>query len=127
MGVLIKLGHIVKVFHGEDIAELVIEDVSLGLTSTMGELVLLERGYTCCTTPFAFDQTPQVFCRVFSNDVFHKLLVSSSVYLPGFFLDDLVSFPVLGLVLCFVQSPCPILPTKLFRQFVVDPWLVVLG
>ena len=76
MGVFIKLGHIVKVFHGEDIAELFIENVSIGLTSTVGEPVLLERGYACCIIPLAFDQTPQVFCRVFSNDVFHKLLVS---------------------------------------------------
>ena len=42
MGVFFKLGQIVKFFHGEYIAELVIEDVSFGLTSTMGEPVLLE-------------------------------------------------------------------------------------
>ena len=115
MGVFIKLVHIVKVFRGEDIAELVTEDVSLGLTSTMGEPVLLERRYTCCITPLAFDQMPQVFCLVFSNDVFHKRLVD----LPCFFLYDLVSFPVLGLVRCFGQSPCPILLTRLSLQVVV--------
>ena len=54
MGDFIKLGHIVKVFHGEDIAELVIEDVSLGLTSTVCEPVLLE---TCCIIPLVFDKT----------------------------------------------------------------------
>ena len=36
MDVFITHGRIIKVFHGEDIAELVIEDVSLGLTFTMG-------------------------------------------------------------------------------------------
>ena len=113
MSVFIKPGYIVNVFHSEGIAELVIEDVSLGLTSTLGEPVLLERGYTCCITPLAFDQTPLIFCRVFSNDVFHKLLVNSSLYLPDFFLDDLVSFLDIGLVRCFGQSPCPILPTRL--------------
>ena len=117
MGVFIKLGHIVKVFHGEDIAELAIEDVSLGLNSTMGEPILLDRGYACCI----------IFCLVFSNDVFHKRLVSLSDYLAGFFLDDLVSFPVLGHIRCFGQSPCLILPTRLPLQVVVDPWLVVLG
>ena len=52
----------------------------------MGEPVSLEREYACCVTLLAFDQSPMVFCRVFSNDVFHKLLVTLSVYLLGFFL-----------------------------------------
>ena len=62
MGVFIKFGHIVKFFHGEDIAELVIEDVSFGLTSTMCKPVLVERRYASCITPLALDQTPQFFC-----------------------------------------------------------------
>ena len=70
--------------------------------------------------------SPPHVCCVFSNNVFYKLLLSSSVYLPGFFFDDLVSFPVLGFI-CFGQSPCPILPTRLLLRVVVDPWLVVLG
>ena len=44
MDVFIKIGHIVKVFRGEDIAELVVDDVSLGLTSTMGESAPPQRG-----------------------------------------------------------------------------------
>ena len=61
MGVFIKLWHSIKVFHGEDIAELVIEHVSLGVTSTVCEPVLPERVYTCCVTPLAVDQTPKLF------------------------------------------------------------------
>ena len=93
---------------------------TIGLTSTMGEPVSLEREYACCVTLLAFDQSPMVFCRVFSNDVFHKLLVTLSVYLLGFFLDDLVSFPVFGLIRCFGQSPCPIFSTILPIQVVVE-------
>ena len=121
MGVFTKLGHIVKVFHGEEIAELVIEDVSLGLTSTMGEpilLLLLEREDIPAASHLLLLIKRHMFF-VLSSAIMS--FTSSSVYLPGFFLDDLVSFPVLGLVRCFGQSPCPILPTTLPLQVVVDP------
>ena len=62
-----------------------------------------------------------IIYRVFSNDVFHQLLVSSTVYFPGFCVDDLVSFPVIGLIRSFGQSPCPIRPTRLSLQVFVDP------
>ena len=105
MGVFIKLGHIVKVFHGEDIAERVIEDVSFGLTSTMGEPIFLREDIPAASHLLLLIKRHMFFVVSSAMMFFHKLLVSSSVYLPGFFLDDLVSFPVLGLVRCFGQSP----------------------
>ena len=82
MDVFIKLGHIVKVFHGEDVAELVIENVSLGLTSTMGEPVLLERGYASCITPLAFDQMP-VFLSCLQQLFFINSIISISLLHVG--------------------------------------------